>query len=528
MSKKSLLSVFLTAILIAVLVLAIDMRFDIVQNASASGDWQMFRSDPAHSGATIGNPALISKQLWAYSPNTSNDSFAPNNFFATGWSDPAVVDGVVYIGWSGYHTKIAGHYILQIEWGGVFAFNAHSGAQLWNLTVGSRCSSPAVVDKVVYFTLENIIFPLNATNAEQLWNCTTSGGDASSPAVVDEIVYVGSRDGFVFALNATNGEQLWSYNTGDWTSSPAVANGILYIGSRDRNVYALNATKGDKIWNYWTDDSGGSLSDPAVADGIVYVSASSYKNSTYRWNTFYALNATNGNKLWNYKADDWQFVSPAIANGIVYMSFDDDNFYAMNATNGNKLWNYSTGSGYSSPAVVGGVVYFGSGDSLYALNAATGKKLWNYTGGGAAPVVVDGIVYFGLGNKVYALGEPYSTTPPKISLLSPVSQTYNESSISLVFTVDKPVSWISYSLDGMENVTISGNTTITGLSNDAHNVTVYVKDLFGNIGVAATIVFYIESFPIVLVAVATISLVAGTGAGLLIYLKKYKTRQKTV
>ena len=50
-------------------------------------------------------------------------------------------------------------------------------------------------------------------------------------------------------------------------------------------------------------------------------------------------------------------------------------------TDGAKLWNYTTGGVvFSSPAVVGGVVYIGSTDNnVYALNATDGAKLWNYT-----------------------------------------------------------------------------------------------------------------------------------------------------
>jgi outer membrane protein assembly factor BamB len=52
------------------------------------------------------------------------------------------------------------------------------------------------------------------------------------------------------------------------------------------------------------------------------------------------------------------------------------------------LWNYTTGfSVGSSPAVVNGVVYIGSGDgNVYALDAKSGVKLWNYTTG-TTPVV---------------------------------------------------------------------------------------------------------------------------------------------
>jgi serine/threonine-protein kinase len=62
------------------------------------------------------------------------------------------------------------------------------------------------------------------------------------------------------------------------------------------------------------------------------------------------------------------------------------------------LWSFTTnGAVVSSPAVVDGVVYVGSGDkNLYALNASTGTKIWNYTIGGVlygGPAVVDGVVY---------------------------------------------------------------------------------------------------------------------------------------
>jgi nitrous oxidase accessory protein NosD len=116
------------------------------------------------------------------------------------------------------------------------------------------------------------------------------------------------------------------------------------------------------------------------------------------------------------------------------------------------------------------------------------------------------------------------TTPPKIARLSPVNQVFNESSIPLLFTVDKQVKWIGYSLDGQDNVTISGNTTITDLLNGLHNVTVYARDEFDNMGASETIYFSVdlpEPFPTALVVVSITS-VAVVGVGLLIYFKKRK------
>ena len=75
--------------------------------------------------------------------------------------------------------------------------------------------------------------------------------------------------------------------------------------------------------------------------------------------------------------------SPAVVNGVVYVGSGDGNVYALNAASGVQLWNYTTGGEVdSSPAVVNGVVYVGSGDgNVYALNATNGAKLWNYTTG---------------------------------------------------------------------------------------------------------------------------------------------------
>jgi len=125
-----------------------------------------------------------------------------------------------------------------------------------------------------------------------------------------------------------------------------------------------------------------------------------------------------------------------------------------------------------------------------------------------------------------AVNEQYTPigygVPPEVKVVSPVSQTYNESSVSLVFTVNKPVSWMGYSLDGQDNVTITGNTTISGLTNGVHNLTLYAKDTFENTGASETVSFSVEApFPATLV-VAPVASVVVIGAVLAIYFKKRK------
>jgi hypothetical protein len=107
-------------------------------------------------------------------------------------------------------------------------------------------------------------------------------------------------------------------------------------------------------------------------------------------------------------------------------------------------------------------------------------------------------------------------------------------SFPLNFTVNKKavyVQWIGYSLDGEANVTVAGNTTLSGLAAGLHNLTVYVIDVYGITGASETINFTIEpeekqqdteSFPVVPVAAASVASVVIIGVGLLVYFKKRK------
>jgi parallel beta-helix repeat protein len=120
----------------------------------------------------------------------------------------------------------------------------------------------------------------------------------------------------------------------------------------------------------------------------------------------------------------------------------------------------------------------------------------------------------------YPLMAPWGA--PAVFVVHPENKTYASSSVSLAFTVNKPTQWVGYTLDGQETITVTGNTTIAGLSNGLHNITVYAKDTFENAGASETVYFSVDvPFPTTLV-VAPVAGVAVIGAVLAIYLKKRK------
>jgi outer membrane protein assembly factor BamB len=252
----------------------------------------------------------------------------------------------------------------------VYALNATNGDKIWNYnftTYSYVYSSPAVVNGVVYVgsggagpNAGGNVYALNAADGAKLWSYTigwtpnySDSWVDSSPAVVGGVVYVGCDDGNVYALKASTGVKLWNFSIGaPVESSPAVVNGVVYIGSEDGNVYALNAVNGDKLWNYTTTGGiagmGGISSSSVVVDGVVYV----YQDYT---GVLYALNAHNGERLWNYTiyaSYSGNMASPAVVNGIVYISSEDGQVYAF----GSPMPSPSPTPSDTLPIVVGGIV----------------------------------------------------------------------------------------------------------------------------------------------------------------------------
>lgn len=224
----------------------------------------------------------------------------------------------------------------------------------------------------------------------------------------------------------------WQFQTrGPVLSSPAISEGTLYIGCSDHFLYALNADTGALKWKFKTD--GRITSSPAVAGGVVYFGSFD--------SNFYAVEAATGQLKWKFKTEgerrfsaahihggepaaeimpdpfDFYLSSPVVVNGEVYFGSGDTNVYALDAATGKLIWKFKTGDVvHSSPAFFDGTLYVGSWDSyFYALDAATGKEKWrfktgedpkihNQVGIQSSPAVAGGVVYFGCrDSKLYAV-----------------------------------------------------------------------------------------------------------------------------
>jgi outer membrane protein assembly factor BamB len=224
----------------------------------------------------------------------------------------------------------------------------------------------------------------------------------------------------------------WTFPTGGRiVSSPVYAEGLIYFGSDDGNVYAVNALDGRQLWKHRT--GGPVASTPALAAGSLYVVSYDGK--------LHALDARTGATRWKFTTEgerrfeakglhgflprtqtiadpfDVFLSSPIVVDGAVYFGSGDTNVYAVDATSGELRWKFRTGDVvHASPAYADGTLFVGSWDSnLYAIDAKTGGLKWrfhagedplihNQVGFQSSPAVVGGVVYTGCRDAhVYAL-----------------------------------------------------------------------------------------------------------------------------
>ncbi len=117
------------------------------------------------------------------------------------------------------------------------------------------------------------------------------------------------------------------------------------------------------------------------------------------------------------------------------------------------------------------------------------------------------------------------TAAPDILFLTLENKTYTAPNVLLGFSVNEAFSQAAYSLDGEDNVTISGNSTVSGLTVGEHNVKIYAWDTVGNVGSSETVTFTVaepEGVPTAPVAAALAVTIVVVTAGLLLYRRKRK------
>ena len=162
--------------------------------------------------------------------------------------------------------------------GGVYALNALTGNQEWVTVLGEgvfvSMSSSALLGDSIFFGQNNpyAFDCVNLTDGQVSWSTpipATGGLDDCSPVIWNNTVISGytvtASNGLLepvlFGVNATNGQVLWQFNEslgpqpagGELFTTVSVWNGIVYSDSPENGtLYAIDASSGMQLWNFTT------------------------------------------------------------------------------------------------------------------------------------------------------------------------------------------------------------------------------------------------------------------------------------
>src|SRR2546427_97551 len=198
---------------------------------------------------------------------------------------------------------------------------------------------------------------------------------------------------------------------------------------------AVNNATVSSLVEKWRVDGIGMYGTPAVSLGTVYVSTMT--------GDVVALDATTGELKWNTSIGLPMTSSPAVGDGIVYVTDLGPNasLWALDTATGVLLWHSlidTDAAGWGSPIVVGPLVIVGNsgGDagvappprgSVQAFDALTGALVWrtytvapDHLGGPVwtTPAVLDDLVFVGTGNSFDGIPDPGNTAIMAFSLVN--------------------------------------------------------------------------------------------------------------
>lgn len=245
----------------------------------------------------------------------------------------------------------------------------------------------------------------------------------ASPVVSDGFLILCDYNGKVYCFdieqsnNQSSAKLVWSYKTkgSSIVSTPIVHRGSVYVITKDGFVYAFSIETGDIYWtrSLFTEV----VSSPVIVGNVLIVGTGSPHNGIL------ALDIQNpetfGSKLWEFVYNSSPqpiFSSPLLVGNILYFgdnasrlfAFDINTLQLVSTFGTNGVVTTSGGFMYASCTHDGGFLYVAPGASdinVYKINAASGVKTLTVPIGGAnsnsvtsGTVFKDGFVYF-IGGK---------------------------------------------------------------------------------------------------------------------------------
>jgi eukaryotic-like serine/threonine-protein kinase len=254
---------------------------------------------------------------------------------------------------------------------------------------------------------------------------TVTDSTGKTKSYIVKITLTGANEVIIAAYNEsaydlTTGKLRWlnSNYINFYYSATASDGKYVFSSNATGDIYALDVVTGNLGWtkNY----SFGPTRTPAIYNGVLYLSGGDQN--------IRALDAATGNIIWNkyYNINNLLQTMDAY-NGALYFIASDNRIYSANSADGTLNWQTDPSLVFvGSPTVVGNTLYASGYDSnVYAMDAGTGNVKWKSKTGflKASPAVSNGVIYVASTNdSLYSI----DATTGKLSWVSYVNAITTE------------------------------------------------------------------------------------------------------
>jgi hypothetical protein len=309
-------------------VFATDTTFVVALNETDGG--LLWRHDMTGYGSIDGTPSTDGTLIYVVSSGNNGGS---GSLHALSCSDGHEVWGQNIGGWNGY-------------------FFSPAISQLHSLVVvGSQGASngPLVAGHVWAF---------NKNTGGLVWQYDVPYGEFSTSAAIDETsgkIFIVNENSnpmaALYSIDLASGNYLNAYyfTHSGGTGTPTVCNGKVYVesGSGAYYLYCFDENLGFK-WNTRLYGGFASLGGLAAAYGRVFTGGD-------------CVDASNGSVYWDHAGSAYTITaSPSVADGKMFLE-DTNGYRCYNATTGVLIWSYTAYStAYGTPAISDGKVVFTS------------------------------------------------------------------------------------------------------------------------------------------------------------------------
>jgi outer membrane protein assembly factor BamB len=227
-----------------------------------------------------------------------------------------------------------------------------------------------------------------------------------SPVIDGDLLYCGTSNGqdeshvnipspkapSIIAINYKTGKLVWEDNSvedrilhGQW-SQPSVGDigGVRQVvhAQGDGWVRGYEPLTGKKLWEFdtnpkesvWPKTRNEVISTPVIVDNVVYIANGQDPEHGEGVGHAYAIDATKrgditvSGKIWQYDKIRRSISTPAVKDGLIYLSDFSGFLHCLDAKTGKEFWTHDMFAAiWASPMLIGDKIYLGDEDGDVAV-----------------------------------------------------------------------------------------------------------------------------------------------------------------